>query len=228
MNAVEQQFPCRVGDRVTHRRWTVDVRAAARRAGMPEARMADEVAQMAQYFPRWLLTVAVGRELHRCRTCQAVLVFDDGLRCVECQHADKTAPPAARVAWFGVMPPVGIDGLPQVKASLSRGAPAHHVMGTREGLGVFLLVPLVAAYPPGFPATPVDVSYLREFSQLAPTEQVSHTFHMLGQGRMCLFAPGEWYPAMTAREVLQQRGYPHLIKFLNYANGKRDAFAKVS
>ena len=60
MTAVEQQFPCRVGDRVTHRRWLVDVKSAARRAGIPEQRMAQEVEQMSQHFPRWLLTVAVG------------------------------------------------------------------------------------------------------------------------------------------------------------------------
>ena len=51
---------------------------------------------------------------------------------------------------------------------------------------------------------------------------------MLGDGTMCLFAAGQWRRSMTCREVLQQRAYPHVIKLLNYADGKRDAFAIVS
>ena len=35
-------------------------------------------------------------------------------------------------------------------------------------------------------------------------------------------------PTGPAHEVLQQRAYPHVIKFLNYANGKRNAVAIVS
>ena len=58
--------------------------------------MADEVAQMAQYFPRWLLTVAVGRELHRCRSCQAFFVDAEvEARCLDCGQAH--APDKLRV-----------------------------------------------------------------------------------------------------------------------------------
>ena len=69
--------------------------------------------------------------------------------------------------------------------------------------------------------------YLPEFRDIpgVPRAEYSHAFHMIGQGRMCLFAGGEWHDRMTAREVLQQRAYAHVIKFLNYANGKTDAFA---
>jgi hypothetical protein len=51
---------------------------------------------------------------------------------------------------------------------------------------------------------------------------------MFSDGFMCLFAAGEWRTTMSCRELLQQRAYAHAIKLLNYANGKREAFAIVS
>jgi hypothetical protein len=61
-----------------------------------------------------------------------------------------------------------------------------------------------------------------------PRDAASHEVHLYGSGCMCLFAPGEWRPEMSCREVLQQRAYAHVIKLLNYGNGKRDAFTLVS
>jgi hypothetical protein len=226
--SIEQQLPTKVADQVVHRRWNVDVTHAARTFGMDPERLFREAQEMSTHFSRWVLTVAVARNLQRCTHCGGMLVFDAGLRCAQCNKAVGRVAPGARPAWFGLVPPIGIDGLPVIQKKLGGKAPALHSLGERAGLGKYLLVPLVASYPPSFPQSPVDVFYLPDFSSLCPADQVSHTFHMLGAGRMCLFASGEWYPQMTAREVLQQRAYPHVIKFLNYANGKGSAFAKVS
>ena len=72
--------------------------------------------------------------------------------------------------------------------------------------------------------------YLPEFFQIRgiPSPTPSHEYHMFDKGQMCLFAAGQWRAETTCREVLQQRAYAHVIKLLNYANGKRDAFGIVS
>jgi hypothetical protein len=223
-----QQFPTKRGAEVVHKRWPLDVAAAARAAGIPVERLTREATDMAAHFPRWLLVLARDGQPVACK-CDGLYVFDRGVRCVLCEKAPKDPKPA-RAAWFGVLPPIGIDGLPAVKAAVVKKPPRRHVVGERDGIGTFMLVPLVVQYPGGYPGSPVDVYYLPEFRDIpgVPRDDYSHTFHMIGPGRMCLFAPGEWRAEMACREVLQQRAYPHVIKFLNYANGKKDAFAIVT
>jgi len=230
MNAVQQQFPYRENNEVKHRRWSVDVKAAASLAGINAERFSVELADMAVHFPRWILTVSQHHALVRCQKCDGMVIFDRGARCVACDVKASRLPGAARPAWFGVMPPIGIDGLARIKDGLLARPPKGHVVGHREGLGNYLLVPLVVTYPPQFPLSPVEVFYLPEFRTIPgmPQEEVSHAFHMVGHGKMCLFAAGEWIPEMGARTTLQQRAYAHVVKFLNYANGKRNAFAVVS
>jgi hypothetical protein len=135
-----------------------------------------------------------------------------------------------RAGWFGVMPPIGLDGLAKLRDAIVAKPPPRHVVAQREGLGTYILVPLVVWYPPGYPNIPLEVFYLPEFRKIpgVPRDEYSHAFHMIGTGRMCLFAGGEWNDRMTCREVLQQRAYAHVIKFLNFANGKKDAFAIVT
>lgn len=231
-----QRFPAREGDRIVHRRWRVDLAAAhrlGRWSGNTTRRLTREVTEMAEHFPRWILTVSRDRDRRRvtCRGCGGMLVFDDGLRCVGCGAA--VAPrqlPRVSLAWFGLLPPIGLDGLRRLGAELTARPPAQHLVGKREGIGRYLLVPLVAVHPPGFPASPVRVAYLPSFFKARgmPPERASHAYHMLSDGFMCLFAEGEWRRGMSCREVLQQRAYAHVIKLLNYADGKRDAFASVS
>jgi len=228
--AIEQVVPVKRGDAVTHRRWTVDLAAAARLAGVPVARLAREAREMAEHFPRWVLAVIREGEPAACRGCEGLLVFDAGIRCASCGKAPRELPRGCRAGWFGVMPPVGIDGLARIRDALVERPPRRHVVGHRAGLGHYVLVPVVAAYSAEYPKYPLDVFYLPEFRDVpgVPRTEFSHEFHMIGEGRMCLFAAGEWHEGMTCREVLQQRAYAHVIKFLNYANGKRDAFAIVS
>jgi len=233
---LKQRFPVREGDRIVHRQWQVDLAAAhrlGRWSGRTTRRLTREAAEMAEHFPRWILTVNRDRDRRRvtCCACGGMLVFDRGLRCVSCGEAVKPRQlPRVSLAWFGLLPPIGIDGLRCLGEKLIARPPAQHLVGRREGIGNYLLVPLVAIHPPGFPASPVRVAYLPSFFKARgmPPERSSHTYHMLSDGFMCLFVGGEWRRGMTCREVLQQRAYPHVIKLLNYADGKRDAFAIVS
>jgi len=229
-----QQFPIREGDKIVHRRWAVDLKIAscAVRASPPPAdRLRSEVSEMCTHLPRWVLTVAGPREPLAC-ACGGLLVFDRGLRCVACgrTRAPSDLPGTARLAWFGLMPPVGIDSLKRVKRALAKGAPPRHVVGSDPELGTYLLVPLVAAYPPGYPACPPQVIYQPGFFRIrgTPPDHASHEAHLYGQGVMCLFASGQWTRSMTVRQVLQQRAYAHVIKMLNYTDGKHRSFAKVS
>ena len=134
------------------------------------------------------------------------------------------------MAWFGLMPPIGIDSLGKVRARLLAGAPARHVVGHSPATGNYLLVPLLATYPEDFPQTFPRVGYFKELFLLKgmPARGPSHTCHMLHDDIMCLFAPGQWRAEMTCREVLQQRAYPHVVKLLNYADGKTNSFAIVT
>ena len=225
---IEHVFPVRRGDEVVHKRWPLDVVAAARAAGVPVERMTREANEMAQHFPRWLLVlVRDGQPVH-CK-CDGLYVFEGGARCVSCGKAPKDAR-GLRAGWFGLLPPIGIDGLARVKDGLLAKPPRRHVVGKKDGLGTYVLVPLVVQYRAAYPREPIDVFYLPEFRDIPgiPADEYSHQFHMIGQGRMCLFAPNEWREELSCREVLQQRAYPHVIKFLNFANGKKDAFAIVT
>jgi hypothetical protein len=223
-----QQFPTRVGGQVVHKRWSVDVAAAASSAGIGVERLERDAADMTAHFPRWLLVLVREGQPLTC-TCDGLFVFDRGVRCVLCEKAPKE-PRGARAGWFGVLPPIGLEGLARVRDAVTTKPPRRHVVGKRDPIGTFMLVPLVVQYPAAYPRYPLDVYYLPEFRDIpgVPSDEFSHAFHMIGKGRMCLFAPAEWREDSTPREVLQQRAYPHVIKFLNYANGKRVAFSIVT
>jgi hypothetical protein len=237
----EQVFPRREGDRIEHRSWRADLATALRyfpQGRRRELRLQAEAEEMARHFPRWLLTVTRGRERVLCTSgvgrtgatkCGGMLVFDRGLRCVACERKVSSVS-GASLAWFGLLPPVGIDGLHRLRDQLATRPPPLHRVGRDPRTGTYLLVPLVALYPADFPEVAVRVAYLPGFFQIpgVPGEGPSHQVHLLGGGFMCLFAGGEWQRRMTCREVLQQRAYAHVIKLLNFADGKRAAFAIVS
>jgi hypothetical protein len=209
------------------RTWTVDLQSAAAVAAFSLTRLQREVDEMAKHFPRWVLSVAKGRSLEAC-ACGGVLVFDQGLRCVSCAKLCKKKD--VRLSWFGLMPPIGIDSLPKVREAIARNPPGRHVLGHHPRIGNYILVPLIVTYPASYPGDSPHVFYLPELGavQGVPSEQIGHSFHMLPEGRMCLYAGGEWSDASCVRETLQQRAYAHVVKLLNYANGKTSSFSKVS
>jgi hypothetical protein len=233
--SIVQILPRRVGDKVEHVRWQLDLDTAAslsRWAAANPGRLEREATQMAQHFPRWLLTVVRGREPMMCPSCQGMLVFDRGLRCSSCERelARSRIPPGAQISWFGLMPPIGIDSLTKLRNQLVASAPARHVVGSSPATGHYLLVPLLAVYPEEFPQTWPRITYFKEIFSVGgmPARGSSHTCHMLPDDVMCLFAAGQWRAEMSCREVLQQRAYPHVVKLLNYADGKTNAFAIVT
>ncbi|MFH1807925.1 MAG: hypothetical protein ABIJ09_04230 [Pseudomonadota bacterium] len=230
-----QLFPRRVDGQITHRTWSVDLGTALHVNDLGDgggSRLHREVQEMAEHLPRWVLTVAENSQRIPCPSCGGVLVFDRGIRCAECERAlaSRQIKRGFLLAWFGLMPPIGIDGLGRLKAAVIKRAPPQHVVGQQAGIGHFLLVPLTAIYPPGFPHRQVKVAYLPGFFSMpgVPSTGMRHDIHMLDQGFMCLFAGGQWQPEMSCREVLQQRAYAHVVKLLNFGNGKKNAFAKVS
>lgn len=220
---IEQRFP-------NGRKWVVDANAVLKlRPGLDRARLERELRDMQTHFSRWVLTVSNGHALVRCaHQCDGVLIFDRGVRCVVCDKT--TSAKNLSPAWFGLLPPIGLAGLGQIGGAIVAKPPPGHVVGKHESIGDYLLVPLVAVIPATFPNAPLAVHYFPTFRAIAgmPKEDVSHAFHMLPNHQMCLFAGGEWQPEMTCRETLQQRAYAHVIKLLNYANGKKSAFEIVS
>lgn len=232
---LQQVFPQRIAGQVQLKKWTVDISAAfaVNRLGQRnQERLRREVAEMADHFPRWLLTLATNDQARSCAHCGGLLVFWRGVRCVSCEVAvnPKRFKGRSQLAWFGLMPPIGIDSLQCLKPKLLSHSPKQHLVGQQPGIGHYLLVPLLATYPADFPKKQVTVSYLPGFFQIPgiPKKGMSHAYHMLDRGKMCLFAAREWSRLTSCREVLQQRAYAHVVKFLNYGNGKKNAFAIVS
>lgn len=231
---VTQMFPRREEGRVVHHRWEVDIEAVGRAFGTVRGglgRIESELQQMAEHLPRWLLTLSRAGRLVSCAKCKGAIVFDRGVSCVVCgRPVAHRAMQRARPAWFGLLPPIGIDSLPNIRVALADQTPRQHVVGHRPEIGNFLLVPLVAQYPVAFPTVPPELFYLPGFFDIrgVPKEGMSHEYHMLERGRMCLFAGGQWSQTTSCREVVQQRAYPHVIKLLRYGDGKRDAFTKVT
>ncbi|MBI2570257.1 MAG: hypothetical protein HYV63_24910 [Candidatus Schekmanbacteria bacterium] len=233
--AVCQLFPVRRGGALVHQTWAVDEPAALRFHPMgPDggARLRRELEEMQRHLPRWVLTVSEDLRRIPCPSCDSTLVFSHGLRCVACEKEPGRRVPTGRatLAWFGLLPPIGVDTLSELRDSLLVSPPQLHPVGRAEGIGSYLLVPLVASYPPGFPSRPVAVSYLPTFFTIRgmPPAKPSHVCHLLSDGQMCLFAANDWREEMTCRQVIEQRAYAHVIKLLNFANGKKNAFAIVS
>ena len=233
--AIQQVFPRQEAGRIVHKTWDLALDAAhdfAGAKGLTLTRLEREASEMAEHFPRWLLSLSCGRELRTCKQCQGILVFANGLRCVVCDREvrRKEVPEQASLAWFGLLPPIGVDGLDKLKAKLLAKPPKQHIVRVGEDIGTYILVPLVAAYHQEYPNYYPSVFYLPGMFSIPgmPPDTASHDYHLFGNGQMCLFAAGQWQKEMTLREVLQQRAYAHVIKLLNYANGKRNAFRIVS
>ena len=234
-NKLTQMFPRREGDQIIHHRWQVDLTTAVRLARFSSCtptRLVKEISEMGTHLPRWVLTISRGRNRLRCSHCGGTLVFDRGLRCAMCEATlpPSRVPSETHLSWFGLLPPVGIASLSRIKKALSHKTPPGHLVGRDERIGSYLLVPLVASYPTAFPAQAPKVMYQSGFFSIRgmPKDTTSHAYHLYGSGVMCLFASQEWQRQMTCRQVIQQRAYAHVIKLLNYADGKSRAFAKVS
>src|SRR5688572_30509785 len=144
MSTVEHMFPTANGPK----RWSVDIAAAARSAGITVERMTREANEMAKHFPRWLLVLVREGQPLQCK-CDGLYIFDRGARCVLCDKPPKDT--RSHAGWFGVLPPIGIDSLSKIRDQIVKKPPRRHVIGARDPLGTYMLVPLVVQYPHSYP-----------------------------------------------------------------------------
>ncbi len=204
----------------TELNWEVDLAAASavqawsRRA---PALLEQELAEMAAYFPHWLLTLGCDDALLPCAQCGDVLIYHNGAaRCAAC--ATPMTPPAnAQLLWTGHVPTL-IRAGPALERRLSALAAADYPTVT-AGDARYLLVPLTVAYPAQWPHVEPVVRYQSRFLQLLGMPSgVSSSHHMFGDGRACLYASGQWRN-VTVRVVLQQRLVNHLASLIKIAAG---------
>ena len=182
------------------------------------AQLATEVAEMATYFPTWLLTVSNGTDLTSCKQCDELLLFAEGkLRCRSCGRAGK----GPRLAWTGHLP-LPVDGLPHALARiLAHPHPAYPLItvgGTR-----LWLIPVVAHYPVDWPRSQPTIQYDPELFRILGIASPNASHHMIGS-TLCLYASGQWR-TVTLRVVLQQRVVNHLASILKVGNGQEPVAA---
>src|SRR5262249_11336969 len=128
--------------------WVVDEAAAGRVAawarGPGAALLAQEIAEMATYFPRWGLTLGDGQRRTPRAPCGELLVFREGrARCVGCGRPAR--PRQAQLAWTGHLP-LPVDGLPRALKRIRRAAHPVYPLVVVGGQHLWL-VPVLAFYP---------------------------------------------------------------------------------
>lgn len=200
--------------------WQVDLAAASTAATWARrtpALLEHELAEMAAHFPHWLLALGRADAALPCVACGDTLIFADGAaRCVACD-APATPTTGAQLLWLGHLPALVRPG-----PALERRLPTLAAAGfptVEAGAARYLLVPLTLAYPDEWPHQEPTVRYpeqLLELLGVAPGP--SGVTHMLGDGRACLYAHGQ-YQGASARAVLQQRAVNHLASLLKIAAG---------
>jgi hypothetical protein len=200
-------------------RWTVDLAAAGRVATWARENptlLAQEVAEMATYFPRWVLTVGDGQRRLPCGSCGDVLVFREGkCRCVRCGRA--LARRSAQLAWMGHLP-VPVGGLPRTLARIQAQAHPGYPLVTVGGTPLWL-VPVAAFYPADWPRSEPIVRYDSELFRILGIPYAGASHHIVDTNRMCLYAWSQWR-AVTLRVVLQQRVVNHLASLLKVGDGQ--------
>jgi hypothetical protein len=204
----------------SERVWEVDLAAAAHLMGWSQrvpALLAQELAEMAEHFPHWLLVCAQGSRLCACAQCDELIVFTDGAaRCVACASPHPMEP-ADRLAWVGHLPSLLRNSPPlhaRLPALAAVGAPAIEAGGAR-----YLLVPVTVTYPEQWPNVEPMVRYgPGVLAALGLPNQAGGLYHLYGDDRACLYAPNQWRGA-SVRVVLQQRMVNHLTSLLKIAAG---------
>jgi hypothetical protein len=202
------------------REWQVDSAAAAQVmawAKRTPALLAQELAEMAEHFPHWLLALADADSPRACARCGELVIFAEGAaRCVACD-APATYNRKARLAWLGHLPT-----LLRASAALERRLPALAAAGapTVEAGGArYLLVPMHAIYPAEWPNVEPAVFYGPGIlAALGLANGVSASHHLYSGGQACLYASGQWRGA-SVRVVLQQRVVNHLASLVKIASG---------
>jgi len=190
---------------------------AQRWACQQHERLASEVAEMAQHFPRWLLVLAPrdGEQPVACKICKGLIVpWDGAWRCVACRRP-ATLQGKQALAWAGHLPTLWPED-PRLAPRTS--PPSGHAFATAGGRR-YLLAPLTVTYPDNWPRCDPHVRYaagLLGFLGLTPGGRI----HMYDARRPCLYFPGQWR-GVSVRAVLQQRVVNHLASLVKLAMGHR-------
>jgi hypothetical protein len=210
------------------RTWQVDLDVAAqvmawsRRAPVL---LAQEIGEMAEHFPHWLLVCANGRGPHACEQCGEMIVFAAGAaRCVACERPHPTQH-GDLLAWVGHLPSLIRNSPPllaRLPALTTAGAPTIDVNGSQ-----YVLVPFVVSYPEHWPNVEPVVRYGAGILEaLGLHNGPGSLYHLYGHGQACLYAPNQWRGA-SVRVVLQQRVVNHLVSLLKIAAGVAPAEAFI-
>lgn len=205
--------------------WEVDLVAAERTqrwARQQPERLASEVAEMAEHFPRWVLVHSPrdGEGPVTCKACKGLIVpWEGAWRCITCRRA-VTPQRGHALAWVGHLPAPWPD---HPRLARRTSPPAGHAFAAAGGRR-YLLAPLIVTYPESWPHSDPAVRYsagLLEFLGL----KASGRIHMYDPRRPCLYYTGQWR-GVSVRAVLQQRVVNHLASLVKLAMGRtpEDAF----
>jgi hypothetical protein len=177
-----------------------------------EAAWRADLEAMAMHFPHWALVGGSGSQPACCGCGGPMAPTGGALRCVICGKAGW----ADALMWVGQLP---VLARPEASFAAGRGALQAAGFGETEVGGLlYLLVPLVLAYPAEWPSLEPGVFYVPKWLTTLGLPLADGTYHLVGGGRACLFGWGQWRP-MSVAAVLQQRVVNHVVSLLKIAAG---------
>jgi hypothetical protein len=201
--------------RLGGKQWTVDREAAAqvmKWVCREEAVWRADLEAMAAHFPHWVLVGGQRGEPMRCRCGAPLAPVEGALRCVVCGKTGR----ADALMWVGQLP---VLARPEASFAARRAALRSAGFAETEAGGlVYLLAPLVVAYPAEWPSLEPAVNYAPKWLATLGLPLANGAYHLIGNGRACLFGWQQWRP-MTVAAVLQQRVVNHVTSLLKIAVG---------
>lgn len=203
--------------------WHPDVTAATHAmkwVGRKPYLFREEVEAMATYFPHWVLVGATQDLPARSRCCAAPMVPARGdMRCLVCNMPQS----CDGLMWIGQLPTIARPepGFRQPQAALRAAGFGE----ARINQFTYMLVPMTVVYPSEWNNVEPSVRYSTRWLDTIGLPRQNASYHLIADGRACLFGYGEWY-AMTVCAVLQQRVVNHVTSVLKIVAGQtsRQAF----
>ena len=195
--------------------WVVDDKAAGQVmawVGREAAVWRKELTEMAAHFPHWALVGGSMGQPVRCACGGPLAPTQGALRCVVCGKPGL----ADALLWVGQLP---VLARPEASFVARRAAlRAAGFAETEVGGLVYLLVPLIVAYPTEWPSLEPSVNYAPQWLTALGLPLANGSYHLIGGGRACLFGWQQWRP-MSVAAVLQQRVVNHVVSLLKIAAG---------
>ena len=203
--------------------WDIDmsVLAETQRWAGDSARVERELGAMAEMYPSWVLTNAVGAQLaEREQRADIAVPTGDAWRWASDGSLIANMNPENALMWEGLLPaPLG--GLNRTRKKLSGQYPVEEIRGQ-----AWTAVPVRVLYSSNFPRAVPDVSYSETWLRALQIASSANQ-HLYGGGRLCLFYPGQWKVRYTVADVLSQRVINHVYSMLKIANGMSPANAFI-